>query len=284
MNTLRTVFAFVVLVCAIAFASAAYVLVTQTENWRDQHAKLLATTTETINKLKADNKTLTDERDAAIAKRDDWQKDVDRLNTELGNRDTAIAKLTNEKKDWEAYRKSTEDELRAINKKLTDESARNDELAKKVEEHRLAREAAVKAQLLAEDMQRNLEDDVKKLREELKIAGTQLESSKKLNDRYATVFGEDGLRLAQAAPAPTPLISGQVKSVDNPMRLVAISIGKDDGVRVGMTFEVVRTAGNVYVGRVRVLEVKDEEAICRIDTAMTAGAIVEGDHVTTRVQ
>ena len=284
MNTLRTVFAFVVLVCAIAFASAAYVLVTQTEDWHDKHKKLEQTTTEQINALKDAVAKAEKEREAAVTQQGVWEKDVIRLTADLANRDIEIIKLANEKKLLDDWKQMAANELREIRGKLTEQLKDNNDLRAEVKTHLAARDAAEKAQRDAEDKQRILELDVKNLRDQLKITGVELTDSKKLNERYAAVFGEDGLRLAQAAPAPTPLISGQVKSVDNPMRLVAISVGKDDGVRVGMTFEVVRTAAKQYVGRVRVLEVKDEEAICRVDTAMTPGAIVEGDHVTTRVQ
>ncbi len=284
MNTLRTVFAFVVLVCAIAFASAAYVVTQQTKKWRTDYFALEAKTNDEIKNLKKEVTDRTDERDKAVGDVKAFKAKVEDISVQIGAREATIATLTNQVKDLEGFKKTLEDRMAEVSKQLETQTNNNTELSKKCEEMRLAKEAAEKAQRDAEDKQRGLEDDVAKLRDQLKITTSKLDSAKQLNDRYAAVFGDDGMRLAQAAPSPAPVIDGKVKNVDNPMRLVAISVGKDDGVRPGMLFEVVRPSLQQYVGRVRVLDVQDEEAICRIDTAMTQGAIVEGDHVTTRIR
>ena len=64
--------------------------------------------------------------------------------------------------------------------------------------------------------------------------------------------------------------------------IILISVGKGDGVAGGMTFEVIRP--NEYVGRVRVTDVYDEEAVCRVVLPMTPKQIREGDYVTTRLK
>lgn len=284
MNTLRTVFAFVVLVCAIAFASAAYVISKETNNWRKMHADLKAQTDKTIADLNTNIAKLTEEKKTAEAEREKWKSAVDDRIKTIGERDAEIQKLNGTITDLTTTTKRQSDDIAEIKNQLKIQTDRNIELKKEADDARDARIAAEKAQRDAEDKQRALEDDVKNLREQLKLTKSQMKSAEELNARYSAVYGENGLRLAQAAPAPVPTINGRVLNADNPMRLVAISVGKDDGVIPGMLFEVVRPTANQYVGRVRVLEVKDEEAICRIDVAMTPGAIVEGDHVTTRVR
>ncbi len=106
-----------------------------------------------------------------------------------------------------------------------------------------------------------------------------------LNKRYKSVFGDKGVHLTEKADAPIAKINGKVSSADNFVGIVKITVGKGDGVTKGMLFEVIRPGAGAYVGRIRVTQVDDEEAICRIDRVMTdRNQIQGGDDVTTRLK
>ena len=251
MNTLRTVFAFVVLVIAIAFVSASWVLTRETSDWKKRHDDLKVKLETEIAGLNKNISDLTSQLSAMTDERNKWMEAGKKLETTIGEKDLKIEGLNTQVQTLEAFKKNIEDEMRAIREQLATQTTNNTALAKERDELRDAKDAAEKAQRDAEDKQRMLENDVDNLRAKLKLVTAQMKSASDLNARYAAVYGDDGLRLAQAAPAPVPVIIGTVTNVDNPMRLVSISVGKDDGVSTGMQFEVVRTVANQYVGRVR---------------------------------
>ncbi len=285
MNTLRTVFAFVVLVCAIAFAAAAYVLVKNTEDFKGKWTEEQKAHKTDVEKYTKEKNDLQIALDAAKAESKKYQGEYDKVVLDLGSKQ---AELLAAKKDLDAAQadvKRLGDAVAEIKKLQETQNAAIATLTKEKEALSAAKDAAEGAQRTAEDKLKTANDDIVNLQKALKLTTSQLDDSKGLNERYAKVYGEDGKRLAEAAPALPPVINGVIKSADNPQRLVSISVGKDDGVKAGMTFEVVRTATSEYIGRVQVREVRDTESICRIDTAMTdARTIAEGDHVTTRIK
>jgi hypothetical protein len=75
-------------------------------------------------------------------------------------------------------------------------------------------------------------------------------------------------------------LEGQVTDASH-ADLIEISIGSDDGLRVGHKMEVVRLGAGVktYVGRVQVMNVSPDRAACRPDPAMLRSPIQRGDRV-----
>lgn len=61
---------------------------------------------------------------------------------------------------------------------------------------------------------------------------------------------------------------------------VSISIGQDDGLKVGDTLEVY--SGEKYLGRVKVVSTKPDGSVCEILPQFQKGAFQRGDNVTTR--
>jgi hypothetical protein len=64
--------------------------------------------------------------------------------------------------------------------------------------------------------------------------------------------------------------------------LVEISAGSDDGLRKGDKFEVVRRGDgskSSYVGRIEVVEITTDHAVCRSDPKMLRSPIQRGDRV-----
>jgi flagellar motility protein MotE (MotC chaperone) len=60
---------------------------------------------------------------------------------------------------------------------------------------------------------------------------------------------------------------------------IEISVGSDDGLKVGHTLEIVRLSTHAYVGRVQVTEVSPNRAVCRPVPNMQRTPIQKGDHV-----
>ena len=110
-------------------------------------------------------------------------------------------------------------------------------------------------------MNRTLSDEVVKLREALAANKISLENYK--------------------AVAPPFELEGEVTSAVL-SNAIEISIGADDGVRVGHKFEVVRLSNGVkgYVGRLVVTNADfPNRAVCRPDPSLQKSPIQKGDHV-----
>lgn len=76
-----------------------------------------------------------------------------------------------------------------------------------------------------------------------------------------------------------PAVNGIVSGVSN--NLVEVSIGKDDGVRVGDKLDVYR--GGQYVGRINITRSEDDKAVGEILPTYSRGFILKGDRVDSRL-
>ena len=76
-----------------------------------------------------------------------------------------------------------------------------------------------------------------------------------------------------------PAVNGVVTRVSN--NLVEVSIGKDDGIRIGDQLDVYR--GGAYIGRINITRSEDDKAIGEVLTTYSKGFIVKGDRVDSRL-
>ncbi len=74
---------------------------------------------------------------------------------------------------------------------------------------------------------------------------------------------------------PHPL-DGVILAVTEP-NVVEISLGEDDGLRKGHNMEVVR--GGAYVGRIQVMRLEPNRAVCRVMPEMLKSPMQRGDRV-----
>jgi RNA polymerase sigma factor (sigma-70 family) len=85
---------------------------------------------------------------------------------------------------------------------------------------------------------------------------------------------------AGVPPADAPEIKGEVtKAADG---LVVVNVGKDAGVEAGLTLNVYRLKPPLYVGDLRIVEVREREAVGKLVHAAPGRTIEAGDRVTTR--
>ncbi len=117
-------------------------------------------------------------------------------------------------------------------------------------------------------------EDIEELRRRLARAEGALE---KLRDRGVEV---DPL----LAPKKPPVIDGvvvAVKEIDGLAPLVLLSVGRDDGVEVGLEFTVFRA--DTFIGKVVVEKVMPDMAGCRVVFAKEGDAVRASDRVSTRL-
>lgn len=101
--------------------------------------------------------------------------------------------------------------------------------------------------------------------------------------RMSRVMEAEGLNPNQPADGITPRVDGFVSRTQRKggVQLVEISIGDDDGLRIGDTVEVFRDTK--YKGRLEILKTAPDRAVGRVDTRFQQGPIQEGDRVATRL-
>ena len=90
---------------------------------------------------------------------------------------------------------------------------------------------------------------------------------------------------------PPPPVDGLVKDVvldrSNSPKYVEITVGSDDGLLVGHVMDVMRTGVDgkdpQYLGKIRVIDLRPDGAVCEVLSKAKNGIIEVGDNVTTKL-
>ncbi len=126
-------------------------------------------------------------------------------------------------------------------------------------------------------------EELQSIRNDLESA---LETQRELvadTGRMSRVMEAEGLDPNAPADGVTPRVDGFVSRTQRKggVQLVEISIGDDDGLRIGDTVEVFRDTK--YKGRLEILKTAPDRAVGRVDSRFQQGPIQEGDRVATRL-
>ena len=98
--------------------------------------------------------------------------------------------------------------------------------------------------------------------------------------------------LAKTSPKPPPIVGGIVKDIrentSGSTKLVQITLGSDDGIKVGHTLIVYRPAEKnnglpKYLGKIQVVRVTPDEAVGSVIERDKNGVIERNDNVTTQL-
>jgi len=262
-----------ILIMSIAFMMIAVTVFMTHRSWRDRAMDHKAE----IEKLRVTNDRLRLEADRAD----------DRLAIEQAARRFALAAL-------QSRQEALAQQLAAQYKQLTDKQAENDritftlrqnttnlaDLGKEVsglrDEIRLAqrdRDVSFANVVVLTDSISGLQGSVSTFEEQEVQLRDQLSRMKLVMDAY---------NLTEYTPVVDipPRVDGIVTKVGD-STLVEVSIGSDDGLREGHTLEVFRN--NAYLGRVKVIRLEPDQAVCEIIPAYRKGIIKRGDRVATKL-
>ena len=94
------------------------------------------------------------------------------------------------------------------------------------------------------------------------------------------VMKANGLTVDSLVAHIPPKVEGIVMDVGE-SDLVEISIGHDDGLKIGHTLDVYR--GNSYLGRIVIRKTAPDRAVGQVVKELKRGQIKKGDHVTTKL-
>jgi chromosome segregation ATPase len=162
----------------------------------------------------------------------------------------------------------------ALNQGLTSEVT---ELRGKVKDERQTRDRLFKQALDAT--------------EELHQANSEYENARERTGQLTkqvagmtTVMREQGINPNTNPNAVVPTVEGVVSHIEQKAggQLVEITIGADDGLKIGNTLEVFR--GDKYLGRIDLIETSPDKSVGRVDRKFQQGYIQEGDRVATRIR
>jgi hypothetical protein len=272
MTLVGKIFTMLILVMSIVFMAFSMMVFATHKNWKVAAGKLQTD-------LTAANTALKDAKDAL-------EREKMELAREQAARKAALAAL-------QVRATRAEDTAAATTKQLADASA-----------------ALSKASATAEEAQRRLaavEGENKTIRDDLRSAQqktdqmflTVVDLTDKLNqaeslrqsldevNRQATqqmsqmkmVLDRNGLTADSLVAHIPPKVDGVVVDVSD-RDLVEISIGADDGLKVGHSLDVYR--GTQYLGRIVVKKTNPDRAVGQVMKELQRGQIKRGDRVTTR--
>jgi hypothetical protein len=283
MNLVGKIFTVLILIMSLAFMMLAVTVFATHKNWRE-----IVTNTEARPGMELG------------------------LKKQLDNANEEKARLTDQKTklqaDADAEKKALRDSLAKAEQESDDLKRQRDDAAKKVVDlEKRAREAVAAMQATQETLAKMREEigtlrkdigdarksrddyfkEVVRLTDELHQAVVQQkllkERTAKLSEQL--VQARDILRKHDLRenddPNTPPVSDGLVRSVQG--ETVEITLGSDDGVRVGHKFDIFgrRGGANTYLGRVEAVAVKAESAACQIDRKLLKGPIQNGDTVVS---
>lgn len=267
--------------CFMAFAGAVYVT---HENWQAKYNDAQAQIA-SINKSKADiEANLSQARDERTRIEAELKQEVDKNRLAFQTEEAQVKDLTGRLNNVNnALERQTAiavaKQIEADNREQEAEVLRkqNIDLQKRVDE--------VSGELNSEkDKSFNLEVAQRQLEERFNKQQITLAFLQKIVRKFelptdpATVAGIEN---------PPPKLQGLVEKIEkgrtNRTQYVVISVGEDDGLRVGHELEALgnRDQKPMYLGTVKVISVEADKAVCEVVAPSKLGDIEVGDNVTT---
>lgn len=202
--------------------------------------------------LESQNQTLTSERDQARADNNQLRNDVTAINTSIGS----------------------------LQGQLQDVEGRNKELMDRNEQYRQVSAQAEQAKMSAEDDRARLEGDLQRANDD--IAGLETSLTALAADRdnlraEREALVSAGVPVEQIIGNVVPQIEGRVSEVGP--GFVVLSVGEEDGVKLGYPFHVYR--GAHYIGQVVVTDVHPDTAVARVQMKNKMGLAFQATDVAT---
>jgi hypothetical protein len=272
MTLVGKIFTMLIFVLSIVFMAFAMMVFATHRNWKTVAGKLQAD----LAVLQTQKK---DADEAVLRARGD-------LAAEQAARKAALASL-------QVRTVRAEQLLLAKEKELADLSSQvsgTTEAAKQAQERALALE--VEAKQLRDDLREAQKErdeifvSVVALTENLNQAQSQLNSLSEVNKEATFQMAKMKMVLDSRGLTPDALVAHIPPKVDGVVlevsdkNLIEISIGADDGLKVGHELDVHN--GGAYLGRIRLLRTSPDRAVGQVMKNLQNGQIKRGDRVTTK--
>jgi len=275
MTLVGKIFTMLILIMSIIFMAFAMMVFATHRNWKE----LAVGPSGFKSKLDAANTALKDAKDALEREKTD-------LAREQAARKAALAAL-------QVRVSSSEQRLAAKEKELADLTAAHSQATEtaKVAQDRLAvleKETSDLRNTLRTERQKldkmfiNVVDLTDKLNQAESLRQNLEEVNKQAAQeisRMKIVLDRNGLTPDSLVAHIPPKVDGIVLDVSD-KDLLEISIGSDDGLKVGHSLDVYR--GNTYLGRITIKKTNPDRSVGQVKRELQRGQIKKGDRVTTR--
>ncbi|HEY2412321.1 MAG TPA: hypothetical protein VGI40_08770 [Pirellulaceae bacterium] len=272
MSLVGKIFTMLILVFSILFMAFSMMVFATHKNWKDAAGKLSTS-------LAAANTALKDAKDAL-------EREKTEMAREQAARKAALAAL-------QVRVTQAENRLAAKEKELGDLTAAHSQTteAAKVAQDRLAaleKETGDLRNTLRTERQRldkmflNVVDLTDKLNQTESLRQNLEEVNRQAMQQMSQmkmVLDRNGLAPDSLVAHIPPKVEGVVVDVSD-KDLLEISIGSDDGLKVGHSLDVYR--GNQYLGRIVIKKTNPDRAVGQVMRELQRGQIKRGDRVTTK--
>jgi len=220
--------------------------------------------------------------------RDDIQKLETTMQIEKAAHFEALAKLETERNELKTNLAHQKEELAAQQLKF-DTATKALEVAQKSLTDLRTEEGTLRDNI--RDANKATDDQLKVAQgaiDKLNIANGQLTDLKTRNAQLATDVAKAKVLLAEVNRTiedpinmQPPTVRGEIIAVDKDNH-AEITLGTDDGLRLGNTLEIYR--GDKYLGRMQVLEAEPHRAVGKVIKELQQDAVRRGDQVATRLK
>ena len=287
MSALAKVFVVFVFLLSILFFGTSATLYLTREDWATNYDKYKSAIEVKVDELDKRNEGLKGEvndlQDAlSLVSRDELAKagQIKGLLIELKGKDAQIVNISTERNESILAKTATDN----VNASLVSQT---ETLTTQLSEAHDKRDSAIGSEKVANAEKFRMKRDLDATTQELHEARVQFSSlSEKFNSlelAYGAVekkLGKDGIE-AILSGLVSPPIDALVEEVDGSLKLVVLSVGRQDEVKEGVEFTIYRE--DKFVGKVRVSKVYENLAGARVLFTAEGSDIRQGDRATTRI-
>ena len=276
MSALAKVFVVFVFLLSILFFGTSATLYLTREDWATNYDTYKAAVEEKVSELESRTSDLKGERDdlqdaLRLVSEDELAKagQIKSLLIELKGKDAQIANISAERNE-------------SINAKTA-----TDNVTTQLSEAHDKRDSAIGAEKVANAEKFRMKRDLDATTQELHEARVEFNSLSEKFDSLELAYGavekklgKDGIE-AILSGLVSPPIDALVEEVDSNLKLVVLSVGRQDEVKEGVEFTIYRE--DKFVGKVRVNKVYENLAGARVLFTAEGSDIRQGDRATTRI-
>jgi hypothetical protein len=272
MNFVGRILVVLIFAMSLMFMSFAVAVYGTHRNWKEESEKQqklvdiarneLAKAEEEKAKLEEAVKAETSAREQALGK---LETERTRLETQRAEAVKQLHELQVKDKEAVAALAAAQDNLARLTKEV-------EGLRVEIRDTQKDRDAHFARSVELTDQIHQAKGEIDRLQERRIQLAAQLASANLVLDRH-------GLDKDMPVDGIPPLVRGKVLAVSRD-DLVEISLGSDDGLRVGHTLEMFR--GSTYLGKLEVLRVTSDRAVAKIVPGFKKGVIQKDDDVATR--
>ena len=273
MNLVGKIFVGIIALMSVVCLTLSVVSYASHHNWKEESAKL----DEQIKKLEGEKTAMAAEKTALETAKAEAVKNYEQIVKAL---DSKVAAMTAENQTLKATNQQLEADLQA----RVDAIATSGETINTLNQQiALTSEDLATAQQLRASYLRDLAQTMANLHEISGLLGNVQEQNvdlTKAHDDVLTVLQQHGLNPDPSLYAELPKVAvrGTIEEVkEGPEGLTLISIGSDDGLAQGNQLHVRR--GDVYLGKLEVVTVEPNCAVCKVLGEYRQGTMLAGDEV-----